>query len=91
MTGTENPSGREEKKERYVIYQFPNWQLWLMMGSWILARLSSGAVYWLATTIFYIATIIWAYANGVNVFRRILGTVVLVIIGFGIFYSVYQT
>jgi hypothetical protein len=74
------------KNNHFIIFQFPNKFLWIMIGAWLLSWFSKGLIFSISRTVFYIAGIIWAYeeiANGVNLFRRILGGVVLMVIGFG--------
>lgn len=65
-----------------VIAQFPNWPLWTWLGATILESLTfsnawHSAIGWIGTS----ALAWWAYleiADGVNRFRRILGSVVLI-------------
>ena len=67
-----------------VIAQFPNWPLWTWLLATLLESLVSiepwrSAFYWIGTA----ALIWWSYleiAEGVNGFRRILGTLVLIFV-----------
>jgi hypothetical protein len=67
-------------KSKFVIAQFPNWQLTLMFVGWLGTKFTEGNLYAACRATFYIGGIIWAYEeifNGVNWFRRVLGGVVM--------------
>lgn len=63
-----------------TIAQFPNWQIITAALAFVVSRMSQGIIQSIATSIFFAAAIIWAYEemyNGVNWFRRTLGSVVM--------------
>lgn len=76
-----------QEQNRFVIAQFPNRFLWAMMVAWPISYFTTG--YWssLARAIFYAAAVVWAYeeiVHGVNWFRKLLGTTVMVLLIVGI-------
>ena len=67
-------------KSKFVIAQFPNWQLMVMFAGWLGTKLTQGQLLAISKTVFYIGGILWAYEelfNGVNRFRKLLGAVVM--------------
>jgi hypothetical protein len=77
---------RSDLKVRgYTVGQFPNPPLWVALAALLVGLLTDdgSTVNDLARATAYVALTIWAYeeaANGVNGFRRALGTVALVLI-----------
>lgn len=69
---------------KIVIAQFPNWPLWTWLGATILQSVDSlNPIHWALGWIGTAALGWWAYleiAQGVNGFRRILGSVVVIYI-----------
>lgn len=67
---------------KIVIAQFPNWPLWTWVGAAILEGFASTySWHWIIGWVGTAALAWWAYleiTQGVNGFRRILGTVVLI-------------
>ena len=69
---------------RIVIAQFPNWPLWTWLGATVLESVAFLApwqrpLYWMGS----LALVWWAYleiVDGVNGFRRMLGSLVLIYI-----------
>jgi hypothetical protein len=77
-----------EQKKNFVIFQFPNLYLWVMIISWPFSRFATGLVQSVSRTVFITATIIWSYeeiVHGVNWFRKLLGAVVLGLTVVGLF------
>jgi hypothetical protein len=63
--------------------QFPNLPLAVALAAGALARLANGSGHDYATSVSYLALMIWAYeelAHGVNWFRRMLGLAFAVIL-----------
>jgi hypothetical protein len=77
---------RSDLKVRgYTVGQFPNPPLWVALAALLVGLLTDdgSTVNDLARATAYLALTIWAYeeaANGVNGFRRALGTAALVLI-----------
>jgi hypothetical protein len=76
---------RDLKIHGYTVGQVPNPPLWVALAAVLVALLTDdgSTVNDLARAVFYVALTIWAYeevAHGVNGFRRILGTVALLLI-----------
>lgn len=67
---------------KLVVAQFPNWPLWTWLGATAIESLSlSYSWHWVIGWIGTTALAWWAYleiSEGVNRFRRILGTVVII-------------
>jgi len=69
-----------EDKNYYVILQWPNIYLWVLLGAMLVSHFSTGYVYYGSRTLIYVFGIIWAYeeiVHGANLFRKLLGTVVM--------------
>jgi len=67
-------------KSKFVIVQFPNWQLIAMFAGWLGTKITEGQLLAISKTVFYIGGIVWAYEElfrGVNWFRKLLGAVVM--------------
>lgn len=82
---TSNPTGGlvMEKEDRFIIAQFPNKWLWIMIITWPLSHIMPGQYGVLAKTVFYVAAVIWSYEeiiNGVNWFRNLLGMGVMMMV-----------
>jgi hypothetical protein len=63
--------------------QFPNLPLAVALGAGALARLVNGTGHDYATSVSYLALLVWAYgelAHGVNWFRRLLGLAFVVVL-----------
>ncbi len=76
------------KQGQVVFAQFPNAPLWAGLGADVVAFASKGQMHRVANGISQTAFVIWALMEivwGVNPFRRILGSVVLVLIGYAIY------
>ncbi len=83
------PMSRDFKIRGYVVGQSPNPPLWIAFAALLATRLATdgSTINDLARAIFYVALTVWAYeeaAHGVNVFRKALGTVALVLIVVGV-------
>ena len=71
-----------------TIFQKPNRLLIIAIIGFAISRITGGSAHLIASTVFTMAIIIWAYeeaTQGVNVFRKLLGATVLVIIGVSLF------
>lgn len=76
---------RDYKIRGYTVGHFPNPPLWVALAAFLVALLTGdgGTVNDIARAIVYVALTVWAYeeaANGVNGYRRVLGTVALLLI-----------
>lgn len=72
-----------ERKDRFVIAQFPNKWLWIMIITWPMGHFVPGQYGVLAKTVFYVTAVIWSYeeiVNGVNWFRNLLGLAVIMLV-----------
>jgi hypothetical protein len=68
---------------RFPIVQFPNLPLAVALVAGALVRLVNGSGHDYATSVSYLALMVWAYeelAHGVNWFRRLLGLAFVVIL-----------
>jgi hypothetical protein len=77
-----------EGKKYYVILQWPNIYLWVLLGATLVSHFSTGYVYYVSTTLIYVSGIIWAYeeiVHGANLFRKLLGAVVMCSLVVGLF------
>jgi len=73
----------EKRKENFIIAQFPNKWLWIMIIAWPLSHIVPGQYGVLAKTVFYVTAVIWSYEeiiNGVNWFRNLLGLTVMMLV-----------
>lgn len=64
-----------------TLAQWPNPPLWVALAASLAGRLTDGRVHDVATAVFFMALTVWAYlevSDGVNWFRRLLGTAGLV-------------
>lgn len=73
---------RNLKIRGYIVGQFPNRPLWVVLAALLLAELTGdvSTVNHVARAVFYVALTVWAYeeaASGVNGFRKALGVVAL--------------
>jgi hypothetical protein len=76
-----------DDKQDFVIFQFPNKYLWIMIITWPLSYFLSGYYSFLARAIFDVAAVVWAYleiVDGANWFRNLLGIAVMATIIIGI-------
>jgi hypothetical protein len=76
------------KDDEVVIAQFPNAPLIIALVADGVAYASQGQVHLISNRIAQIAFVVWSVMEigwGVNPFRRILGAVVLGLVGFGFF------
>jgi len=74
-------------KNGFVIAQFPNKWLWIMIITWPLSYFLTGDYAHLTKSVFYVVAVIWAYeeiVRGVNWFRNLLGVMVMVMVIAGI-------
>jgi hypothetical protein len=83
------PIQRDFKIRGYVVGQAPNPPLWIAFAALLATRLADdgSTIGDLARAIFYVALTAWAYeetVRGVNVFRKALGVVALVLIIVGV-------
>lgn len=63
-----------------IIFQKPNKSLTIAMIAFVLSIVLTGIYQKISSSVYYIAIIIWAYqevSTGVNWFRKLLGTVAL--------------
>lgn len=68
---------------RFPIVQFPNLPLAVALVAGALARVVNGTGHDYATSVSYLALLVWAYdelAHGVNWFRRLLGLTFVVVL-----------
>ena len=68
---------------RYPLVQAPNAPLAAALAAWLVAAATDGAAHDYARAAFYAALAAWAWeeaADGVNLVRRVLGAVVLVLV-----------
>ncbi len=76
---------RDYKIRGYTVGQSPNRALWIALVALVVSLLvGAGTVNDLASSILYLALAIWAFqelVRGVNLFRRVLGGVALVVVG----------
>ncbi len=73
--------GQEGWPRGFPVAQFPNPPLLLAFAGWELAAVSDGTAHEIGRVAFTLGLLIWAYGEttrGVNWFRRLLGTGVLV-------------
>lgn len=66
-----------------VIFQKPNKSLIIAMTALLISMISVGILQRISSSVYYIAIIIWAYeeiSTGVNWFRKLLGSIVLLMI-----------
>jgi hypothetical protein len=71
-----------------TIIQKPNSLLITALMGWLVSFLTSGLIQTLGHTVFTVAIIIWAYlelTKGANLFRKVLGGAVLIVISFSLF------
>lgn len=71
-----------------VIFQKPNLLLIIAAIGFAISKVTGGAIHTLANTVFTMSIIIWAYEEataGVNLFRKLLGAAVLVIMAVSLF------
>lgn len=75
---------RDYKIRGHTVGQSPNRALWIALVALVVSLLvGGGAVNDLARIVLYLALAVWAYkelVSGVNLFRRVLGGVVLVLV-----------
>lgn len=67
--------------DRFVIAQWPNPPLWAALAGAAVGRVSSGWLHAYASAVFCAGLAAWAYlelSDGVNWFRRLLGTAAIV-------------
>ena len=67
-----------------IIFQKPNLLLIIAAIGYAVDKLTEGSIHLLASTAFTMAIIIWAYeeaAKGANLFRKLFGLAVLLIMG----------
>lgn len=79
------------KQGEVVFAQFPNAPLWAGLGADVVAYASKGQIHKVSNGISQAAFVVWAVMEigwGVNPFRRMLGTVVLALMGFAIYKEV---
>lgn len=63
-----------------IIFQKPNKSLIIAMTALLISMISVGILQRISSSVYYIAIIIWAYeeiSTGVNWFRKLLGSIVL--------------
>jgi hypothetical protein len=80
------------QNKKFIIFQFPNRYLWVMIFSGIISRFVTGKFHAFAYSVFIIATIIWSYeeiTTGVNWFRKLLGVTVMLLIFVDLFRSFF--
>jgi hypothetical protein len=71
-----------------VIVQKPNPPLIVAALGWLIGFFGKGSAHQFGVTLFTVSIIIWAYleiTSGVNLFRRILGLVVLAMVSFSLY------
>lgn len=82
------PDNKNLLNTDFVIFQWPNAYLWTMIVAWAVSYFfTTGYIYAVSRTVFYIAGVIWAYeeiVHGANWFRRLLGAAVMIILFIGI-------
>lgn len=74
--------------KNFIIFQKPNPPLIIAATGFVVSKLTSGPIQQLARVVFTVAIIIWAYEEvtmGVNLFRKLLGAVVLLIVAISLF------
>ena len=79
----------EEKP--FVIAQFPNKYLWIMIVTWMVSYFTKGPIQSFSRSIFYVSAIIWSYeeiVHGINWFRQILGLAVMISVTVSIFMTI---
>lgn len=74
---------RHKAKQPFIIFQTPNIPLIVWFVCMIASRIfSTGSVHTIFATIGFVAIVIWALweiISGVNIYRRLLGLVVLTV------------
>jgi len=71
-----------------IIFQKPNALLIIAAVGFAIDTLTEGSIHLLASTVFTIAILMWAYEEvtmGVNLFRKLLGAAVILIMGVSLF------
>jgi hypothetical protein len=71
-----------------IIAQWPNLPLSVAIVGFLLSKYPDVTIHKIGSTTYIIAIIIWAYleiTSGVNLFRKILGVVVLLFTAFSLF------
>jgi hypothetical protein len=73
------------------IFQKPNIPITLWFFSTIISLITHGIIYYVSTTVSFIAIIIWSYlelSEGINWFRKILGLVVLIVTALALYMQI---
>ncbi|MCA9318616.1 hypothetical protein KDA06_03165 [Candidatus Saccharibacteria bacterium] len=68
-----------DKKGNVVMWQWPNFQLWLWLGLSVMARLTSDTLHSVFSYLSFVALLVWALFEvfwGDSPFRRVLGAVI---------------
>lgn len=81
----------KDKTGKYVIFQYPNIPLWIAIVAFVLRIwVKSQPYYNFLDITFNAAILIWAFLEifwGVNLFRRIFGAVIFLLILFGLIFQ----
>ncbi len=75
-----------------TIAQKPNVPIIIATVGFLVSHFSTGMLQVVGETVYIIAIIIWAYleiSSGINWFRKLLGGVVLLIVAYGLFNTLF--
>lgn len=82
------PPEEMTSQKNLIIFQKPNLLVIIAAAGFAVSKVTGGSIQQLARVVFTMAIIIWAYeeaATGVNLFRKLLGAVVLLITALSLF------
>lgn len=78
-----------DKNGKVVIFQFPNWPLWLVIALYVIQLIGNPSINFYCLWLSRILLVYWSYLEirfGVDSFRRVLGIATLIYVLYGIFH-----